>query len=448
MANDSGPADCLLPTKHSIHSDGIYHGLPDLSHAPNGLTAIVTGSNGISGSHLLHVLSQNPTRWSKIYAFSRRPPSGKWPSHVEHIALDLTCSPHQIAEILRSKGIKPDYVFWFAYILVTDPQSGALQWNDRRLVDTNTAILSNFLSALPLADALPKRVVIQYGGKWYGVHLGASQVPLTEDQPPLLDPETGEQDRNLYYTQHAVLEAFAEKHGISWAAGLPPPVIGATPGSLQTLTFPLLAYASVQKYLGRSLDFPSDVAAWWTPQSLGNATLNGYEYEWMALSPQTANQMFNVSDDCVFTWGLYWPRLAAQFGVTYTGPETDENAAGWREAAMPAEPPPHGLGKRTVRRFRWSFVEWAKREENVRAWEELTEKHGLTGGEWQDVGAIFGRADAGTSAPDVKLYSMMKAKKHGWFGSVDSYESMLGVANEFVALKIIPDSDSIIAKSS
>jgi len=43
---------------------------------------------------------------------------------------------------------------------------------------------------------------------------------------------------------------------------------------------------------------------------------------------------------------------------------------------------------------------------------------------------------------------MMKAKKHGWFGSVDSYESMLGVANEFVALKIIPDSDSIIAKSS
>ncbi len=44
--------------------------------------------------------------------------------------------------------------------------------------------------------------------------------------------------------------------------------------------------------------------------------------------------------------------------------------------------------------------------------------------------------------------SMTKAKKHGWFGSVDSYESMLGVVNEFVALRIIPDPDSIVAKAS
>ncbi len=44
--------------------------------------------------------------------------------------------------------------------------------------------------------------------------------------------------------------------------------------------------------------------------------------------------------------------------------------------------------------------------------------------------------------------SMTKAKKHGWFGSVDSYESMLGVVNEFIALKIIPDPDSIVAKAS
>ncbi|TKA78924.1 hypothetical protein B0A55_03926 [Friedmanniomyces simplex] len=447
MADNSKNTDSSTSTHHSIHSNGIYHGLPDLSHAPNGLTAVVTGSNGISGSHLLRVLSQNPTRWSKIYALSRRPPSGSWPSHIEHIALDLTGSSEHIAEILRSKEIKPDYVFWFAYVLVTDPNLGALQWNDHRLVDTNTAILSNFLSALPLANALPKRVVIQWGGKWYGVHLGASQVPLTEDQLPLIDPETGEQDKNLYYTQHALVTAFTAQHGISWAAGLPPPVIGATPGSLQTLIFPLLAYASVQKYLGKNLDFPSDIAAWWTPQSLANAMLNGYEYEWMALSPYTANQMFNVSDDSVFTWGLFWPRLAERFGVSYTGPETDETAAGWREAAMPAEPPPHGLGKRTVRRYRWSFVEWAKQEENVRAWEALTEKHKLTGGEWKDVGAIFGRADVGTSAPDVKLYSMMKAKKHGWFGFIDSYESMLSVVDEFVALKIVPDPGSIQAKA-
>ena len=36
-----------------IHSKGIYHGLPVLSDAPKGLTAIVTGANGISGAHMV-----------------------------------------------------------------------------------------------------------------------------------------------------------------------------------------------------------------------------------------------------------------------------------------------------------------------------------------------------------------------------------------------------------
>ena len=55
--------------------------------------------------------------------------------------------------------------------------------------------------------------------------------------------------------------------------------------------------------------------------------------------------------------------------------------------------------------------------------------------------------DEQPSLANVTL-SMTKAKKHGWFGSVDSYESMLGVVNEFIALKIIPDPDSIVAKAS
>ncbi|KAK3111263.1 hypothetical protein LTR53_013653 [Teratosphaeriaceae sp. CCFEE 6253] len=435
MANAANP-----PVTQTIHTKGIYHGLPDLSPfaPPGGLTAVVTGSNGISGSHILRVLSENSRRWRKIYAFSRRPPSGTWPSHVEHIALDLTNASETIAAVFMDRGITPDYIFWFAYVLVTSPSSGALQWNDPKLVNTNTNILRNFLTALPLAGALPKRIVIQYGGKWYGVHLGAAQVPMTEDQPPLLDPETGKRDNNLYYTQHDVLKSFAAEHSISWVAGMPPSVIGASQDSFQTLLFPLLAYASVRKYQGYDLEFPSDVAAWWAPQHLGNAMMNGYAYEWMALSPQTANEMFNVSDDSVFTWGLFWPLLAKRFGLGYSGPETEQHIE-WREAATPAEPPPHGLGKRTVRRYRWSFVEWANEGESIKAWHELTEGHGLIGGQWRDVGAIFGRADAAVSAPDVKLYSMMKSKKYGWFGSLDSYASMLHVVDDFVALKIIPD---------
>jgi hypothetical protein len=41
------------PLKQQILAKGIYHGLPDLSFAPNGMTAIVTGANGISGAHMV-----------------------------------------------------------------------------------------------------------------------------------------------------------------------------------------------------------------------------------------------------------------------------------------------------------------------------------------------------------------------------------------------------------
>lgn len=43
-------------TMQRIYSKGIYHGLPDLSHAPDSLTAVVTGANGISGVHMVSPL--------------------------------------------------------------------------------------------------------------------------------------------------------------------------------------------------------------------------------------------------------------------------------------------------------------------------------------------------------------------------------------------------------
>lgn len=120
-----------------VYSKGIYHGLPDLSWAPKGLTAVVTGANGISGAHMVKALGESPDRWSKIYALSRRPPSGIWPKTVEHVPVDFLESPEKIAQILKEKNIKPDYVFFFSYVLITD-ENGALQWGDQRLVDQNS----------------------------------------------------------------------------------------------------------------------------------------------------------------------------------------------------------------------------------------------------------------------------------------------------------------------
>lgn len=246
--------------------------------------------------------------------------------------------------------------------------------------------MKNFLEALPLASAIPKRIFIQFGGKWYGVHLGATDVPDEEsDQRIDLEP-------NLYYTQHDILASFCTKHNIAWNSAFPSFVIGAALDSSQSLLFPILVYACVQKHLGRKLDYPSDLSAWYAPQSLSNAMLNSYLYEWAVLAPNTANEAFNASDDCAFTWGKMWPRLAEAFAMDYTGPDASNNAD-FHEQGMKYEPPPHGRGGRSVMKYKFDFVEWAQNAENIAAWKELAAKHELRESEWKDVGSIFGRAN-------------------------------------------------------
>lgn len=129
-----------------VFTRGIYHGLPDLStHA--GLTAVVSGANGISGAHMVRVLAENPTRWNKIYALSRRPPSGSWPKTVVHVPVDFMENPETIADILRKNDIRPDYIFFFSYVLIVD-DNGALQWGDQRLVDKNSETRMNSTRAM------------------------------------------------------------------------------------------------------------------------------------------------------------------------------------------------------------------------------------------------------------------------------------------------------------
>lgn len=121
-----------------IQSKSIYHGLPVFSEEVEGLTAIVTGSNGISGAHQLKVLAESPRRWKKIYALSRRPPHGEWPDHVEHVSVDLLQSPDQIAKQLKERGVHANYVFFFAYIQPTPKDDGGI-WSDaEKLVRINS----------------------------------------------------------------------------------------------------------------------------------------------------------------------------------------------------------------------------------------------------------------------------------------------------------------------
>lgn len=99
------------PVKYTtIQSKGIYHGLPVFPDSLKGLSAIVTGANGISGDHMVRVLAESPERWSNIYALSRRPPAiqRQWGEkvNVRHISLDFLEKPEEIATVMKEDGVK------------------------------------------------------------------------------------------------------------------------------------------------------------------------------------------------------------------------------------------------------------------------------------------------------------------------------------------------------
>jgi len=95
--------------RQTVVSRGIFHGLPTFPSSPEftGLTAIITGANGISGYHMLKVLAAAPERWSKIYCLSRRSPPdyffedlGDGAARVEHICADFLAEPAELAKCL------------------------------------------------------------------------------------------------------------------------------------------------------------------------------------------------------------------------------------------------------------------------------------------------------------------------------------------------------------
>jgi hypothetical protein len=287
--------------------------------------------------------------------------------------------------LINERDIKVDYVFFFSYILLDSP-TGPTPWGNPELVRVNDLILSNFLEALA-QSSIPKRFFLQTGGKFYGIHLGPTNLPHEESDPRItLEP-------NLYYSQEDMLRKYCQKHGIHWNIGLPSFILAAPMDSAQSLLFPLSVYATVQKYLGKPLEFPSDLPAWESVQSMSTAILNSYLYEWSVLTDGAKDQSFNASDDCQFTWGKFWPRLAQFYGIKYTGPDMSESANFKETESKYAV---RGYGPKGKFRYKFSFVDWAKSQEVQNAWKELTAKHGLQQRDiLKDVGPTFGRVDFG-----------------------------------------------------
>ncbi|KAF3391200.1 hypothetical protein DPV78_010939 [Talaromyces pinophilus] len=433
----------------SIRSRSIYHGLPVFPAELKGLTAIVAGANGISGDYMLQVLCESPERWTKIYALSRRPPNKNWPAHVKHISVDFLDSPEKIAEQLRLHEVKADYIFFFAYIQPPPKEGGSIWSAVEDLVRVNKQLLVNFLEAQTLNKSIPKRILLQLGAKYYGLHLGPAKLPLEESDPRVL------LEQNFYYSQEDCLKDFAQKHNIGWNTTRPAFIPGAVTDASMDLCFALGIYATVQKYLNQPLVYPAGFKSWTNVQNLSSAATNCYLAEWAVLTGAAENQSFNAIDGAPFTWESFWPQLADRFGLPWTGPDLSESASTqYHDVPFASyDPPPRGYGPLSKAQAKFTLTEWAKRPEVAEAWRKIAKDNDLRDKELRDPDRIFGFIDVLLLIPYPAVYrrfhftshfltyfrsSVTKLRKLGYFGFVDTNESIIEALECLVGLRMIP----------
>ncbi|KAF2121039.1 hypothetical protein BDV96DRAFT_610024 [Lophiotrema nucula] len=417
----------------TIFSKGNFYGLPAfLEHDGKGYTAIVAGASGITGAYIVQTLAESPSRWKKIYALSRRPPQSALLGNVEHISIDLLDDPQDIGSQLLERGVKADYVFFAAYIQPPPKQNEGL-WSDAEETErVNVLLLKNFLSALEVSQSLPRRFLLQTGAKHYGVHIGPTLTPMEESDPRYL------RERNFYFPQEDILWDWCKKHNIGWNVTRPGFIVGAVRDAAMNIVHGLAIYASIQKELGRKLEFPGDIAAWEAEKHLSSASLIGYHAEWAVLTEGAENQALNISDDSMFTYGKFWPVLAGWYDLAYKTPKLE--AADFQTVTMPRSPPPRGFGGPGSIKASWSFEGWAAKPEVKEAWKKLKDQYGLIGERdpLENAKDYLGIVDIDVLGPWGRSISMGKNRKLGWHGYVDSYDAIFEAITKLEEMKMLP----------
>lgn len=121
--------------------------------------------------------------------------------------------------------------------------------------------------------------------------------------------------------------------------------------------------------------------------------------EWAVLTPAAENQRFNVCDDSTFAWEKFWPRLAGWYGLEWKGPDAD---ATFVERRTPYNP--RGYGPHGAARTKFTFTEWAKRDDVQQAWGKLGEEYDLSSKELRDVDRVFGFLDGSISRASTLMF--------------------------------------------
>jgi nucleoside-diphosphate-sugar epimerase len=345
--------------------------------------ALITGATGVVGRNLLRHLLK--TEGWEIVALSRRAPDVE--GAYTHISVDLM----NAAECRTKLGHLGDvtHMFFAALAAARDIAQAAID---------NLMLLRNVVETIePVARGL-EHIHVMHGTKWYGMHLGTFRTPAKEDDPRHLPP-------NFYYDQWDYLVERQKGKRWTYSSARPHAISGFATGNHSNLTMVIAIYAAICKELGIPLCHPGTPGNYTALYQCTDTGLLARAMEWMATTPNCANQAFNITNGDLIRWEHTWPKIAQYFGME-TGP-----------------------------RRRISLVQFMADKGPV--WDRIVKKYGLKPCKFEEIAAWkFG--DFVFSAEWDVISDMGKARRAGWCEALDSEDMFLRLFAEFRREKIIP----------
>ncbi|KAH7563843.1 hypothetical protein BM1_00890 [Bipolaris maydis] len=372
--------------------------------------ALITGGNGISGGAILEYLVNNTTgqEWSKIIVTSRSPfKTTVQDPRITFIALDLSKKSDTLVQEMGSTCAEVTHAYFSSYVHKDD-------FKDLNIA--NEQLFQNFLDVLITVAPRLQNCTLQTGGKHYNVHLGPVPSPAREEEKRRESPIG-----NFYFQQEDYLIQRQQGQSWSWNVIRPEAIIGHTSkpnGMNSALTFAL--YLLVCKELGEEAKMPTNQVYWEGYDDLSDSRLIADLTIWASTTHKSRNQAFNVANGDYFSWRYLWPRIAQHLGASATSDQKFMK--------------PRPLEGSTQLEF--SLAEWSvgKRE----AWDRICDKNGCPeakatweSGTWAFQDWVFQRTWSAT-------LSINKARKLGWTGHIDSFQSLTDAFDKFVELRQIP----------
>ena len=373
-------------------------------------SAFITGGNGITGSAILEYLVNHTkeSEWSELIVTSRSPFKNLVSDpRIKFVPLDFLKDSQSLAEQMKDVCANVTHAYFSSYVHKDDFSE---------LNKANENLFSNFLDALVTSAPKLQSVTLQTGGKHYNVHLHPIPSPAREEDPRRESPIG-----NFYYPQEDFLIQRQKSSNWTWNVIRPEAILGATSkpnGMNEALTIAL--YMLVCKELGQEAVMPTNQRYFEGTEDASDSRLIADISVWASTTPTAHNQAFNITNGDYFVWKYIWPRLASYLGANASSAQKFTKAY-----------PKEGELSLEV-----SLEQWSKDKREV--WNRICDKNNCPSakatwdsGTWGFQDWVFQRTWSAT-------LSMSKARKFGWNGYIDSFESFTQCFDRFVKLGQIP----------